>query len=285
MTKDNLRLIAFDMDGTVLQSDGEITVRLQKIIKKAMELGIYVVPCSGRGYMQIPATVRELRVPYTITSNGGLIWDENQDRRLYADLIPWEMAAQMYRDITDLGGLACFHIDRGVYYEEADRELLEQRYSFSRLAVMHAVRDGEGLIRERREGIEKIFVRIEDPQIRQQICENILDRYPVFCSSSSMKNLEFSMPGCTKGKALRWLCDHLQVDSSQVVAFGDGENAKEMLTFAGLGLAAAAAGEVCRAAADGVIGSCEEDGVAVWLEALLGSEGSNDDEVVVIKLY
>ena len=278
MTKDNLRLIAFDMDGTVLQPDGEITARLQTILKKAMDLGVYVVPCSGRGYMQIPATVKELRVPYTITSNGGLIWDEQRDQCLYADLIPWEMAANIYRDITELGGLACFHIDRGVYYEEADRELLEQRYSFSRLAVMHAVRDGESLIRERQEGIEKIFVRTENIESRAKIRDRILEKYPVFCSSSSMKNLEFSMPGCTKGKALQWLCDHLQIEPSRVVAFGDGENDKEMLTFAGLGLAVADAGEVCRAAADDVIGSCEEDGVAVWLETLLGSEGSNDEK-------
>lgn len=270
MTKDTLRLIAFDMDGTVLQADGEITERLQNILRKAMGQGIYVVPCSGRGRMQVPPSVEVLKVPYTITSNGGLIWDEMQDRRLYADLIPWEMAAEMYRDITELGGLACFHIDRGVYYEEADREMLEQRYTFSRLVVMRAVADGEGLIRERKEGIEKIFVRTENIEVRARIRNTVLQKYPVFCSSSSMKNLEFSMPGCTKGKALQWLCDHLQIDPSRVVAFGDGENDKEMLTFAGLGLAVADAGAVCRAAADEVIGSCEEDGVAIWLEQLLG---------------
>lgn len=269
MTKENLRLIAFDMDGTVLQSDGEITKRLQGILKKAMQRGIYVVPCSGRGRMQVPSSVEVLKVPYTITSNGGLIWDEVQDRRLYADLIPWEMAADMYREITDLGGLACFHIDRGVYYEEADREMLEQRYSFSHLAVMRAVPDGEVLIRQRQEGIEKIFVRTEHVESRARIRDQILERYPVFCSSSSMKNLEFSMPGCTKGKALGWLCRHLQIQPDQVVAFGDGENDKEMLTFAGLGLAVADAGEVCREAADGVIGSCADDGVAAWLEQLL----------------
>ena len=95
MTKDTLRLIAFDMDGTVLQRDGEITERLQNILRKAMGQGIYVVPCSGRGRMQVPPSVEELKVPYTITSNGGLIWDETQDQRLYADLIPWEMAADM----------------------------------------------------------------------------------------------------------------------------------------------------------------------------------------------
>ena len=74
------------------------------------------------------------------------------------------------------------------------------------------------------------------------------------------------MPGCSKGTALQWLCQHLGVDPSQVVAFGDGENDKEMLEFAGLGLAVANAGEVCQAVADGVIGACDQDGVAIYLE-------------------
>ncbi len=270
MKKQEIKMIAFDMDGTVLQSDDEITARLQWILKQAMERGIYVVPCSGRGRMQVPASVEALDFPYSITSNGGLVWDERQEKALYTDLIPWEMAAGMYRDITELGGLACFHIDRIVYYQEADRQILESRYSFSRLAEMRAVPDGEGLIREKQEGIEKIFVRIEDREVRAQIRDRIQKTYPVWCSSSSNLNLEFSMPGCSKGTALKWLCDHLQLDPAQVVAFGDGENDKEMLEFAGIGLAVANAGEVCRAAADGIIGACEEDGVAVYLEQVLG---------------
>ena len=78
------------------------------------------------------------------------------------------------------------------------------------------------------------------------------------------------MPGCSKASALRWLCEYLQIDPAQVIAFGEGENDKEMLQFVGLGLAVANADEVCRAAADGVIGACEEDGVAQYLEQLLG---------------
>ena len=269
MKTQEIKMIVFDMDGTVLQPDGEITGRLQTVLRKAIERGIYVVPCSGRGRMQVPASVELLEFPYSITSNGGLIWDEQRNQRLYADLIPWEMAAGLYRDITDLGGLACFHIDRGVYYEEADREMLERRYTFSRLAVMRGVADGEGLIRQRKEGIEKIFVRTENIQVRARIRDTILRQYPVFCSSSSMKNLEFSMPGCSKASALRWLCEYLQIDPSQVIAFGDGENDKEMLQFVGRGLAVANADEACRAVADGVIGACEEDGVAVYLEQLL----------------
>ena len=147
--------------------------------------------------------------------------------------------------------------------------MLERRYSFSHLAVMHAVPDGEALIRERKEGIEKIFVRTENIDVRARIRDTIMERYPVFCSSSSIKNLEFSMPGCSKATALQWLCEYLGIDRGQVIAFGDGENDKEMLRFVGLGLAVADADEACRAAADGVIGTCEEDGVAICLERLL----------------
>ena len=169
MAGHSIRLIAFDMDGTVLQANGEITSRLQNLLRKALEQGIHVVPCSCRGRMQVPASVEALPLAYTITSNGGLVWDETGEKALYTDLIPWEMAAQIYRDITELGGLACFHIDRVVYYQMEDQEMLERKYTFSGLAVMQGVLDGEALIRERQEGIEKIFVRIEDLNIREQI--------------------------------------------------------------------------------------------------------------------
>ena len=53
MKKDAIRMIAFDMDGTVLYNGAEITLRLQDILRRAMEQGIYVVPCTGRGRLQL----------------------------------------------------------------------------------------------------------------------------------------------------------------------------------------------------------------------------------------
>ena len=82
------------------------------------------------------------------------------------------------------------------------------------------------------------------------------------------------MPDCSKAAALQWLCQRLGVDPTEVVAVGDGENDKEMLQFAGLGVAMGNAHPACQAAADVVIGTCSEAGVADFLEKLL-VEGEN----------
>ena len=104
----------------------------------------------------------------------------------------------------------------------------------------------------------------------ERIMALIKGKYPLFYSSSAVGNMEFSALDCSKGTALAWLCDHLSVDPSQVVAFGDGENDKEMLRFAGIGVAMGNGNEICKAAADVVIGNCADDAVAYFLEELLG---------------
>ncbi len=262
-------MIAFDMDGTVLQKDSQITERLSRVLSRAAKEGIYIVPCTGRARSQMPETVEVLDFKYTITSNGGLLWDEIEGRELYSDCIPWEMAAAVYAEIEALGGVAFYHIHRHIYFQESRMPQVKPVYNPDHLAFIETVPDSVAHICQEQAGIEKIFVWIQDPVIRDQIRDRILQKYPLFCSCSSKDNLEFSMPGCSKGTALKHLCDHLKIDPAQVVAFGDGENDKEMLAFAGLGFAVAGAGPVCRGAADGVIGPCEEDSVAETLEKLL----------------
>ena len=93
MNKNNIRMIAFDMDGTVLHNGAEITSRLQGLLKQALDQGIYVVPCTGRGRLQLPATLAALDLPFTITSNGGRLRDERADETIYTNLVDWETAA------------------------------------------------------------------------------------------------------------------------------------------------------------------------------------------------
>ncbi|MBP3700426.1 MAG: HAD family phosphatase [Lachnospiraceae bacterium] len=269
MKKTAIRMIAFDMDGTVLHNGAEITLRLQSILKKALEQGIYVVPCTGRGRMQLPATLAALDLPYTITSNGGRLRDEKRGESIYTNLVDWEMAAGICHDITELENFMCVHVDGHVHFQGAEEAFIRTKFSIPEYMPVDLTDSTEALLRETHGGAEKIFVRPATEEIRQQIRQRIMDKYDVYCSSSSAHNLEFGMPDCSKAAALQWLCQRLGVESGQVVAFGDGENDKEMLEFAGLGAAMGNAHPACQAAADVVIGTCAEDGVAVYLEQLL----------------
>lgn len=266
MDRQRLRLIAFDMDGTVLFNGAEISPRLQAVLRRAMEMGIYVVPCTGRGRRQMPRSLEELSLFYTITSNGSLVRDEKRDKAVYRDLVDWRMTADILHDLDAMGAFFCVHIDRVVYFQHDDAQYIRNKFHIPAYMEVALTDNAEQMVRTRREGAEKIFVRTDDVVQREEIRRQILERYPVFCSSSSAHNLEFGVPGCSKGTSLRWLCSHLGVDRSEVMAFGDGENDREMLEFAGCGVAVANAQPVCQEVADEVTGSCAEDGVAEYLE-------------------
>ena len=269
MKKDAIRMIAFDMDGTVLYNGAEITLRLQDILRRALERGIYVVPCTGRGRLQLPATLASLDLSYTITSNGGRVKDETTGESIYTNLVDWETAAGICGDITELEKFMCVHVDGHVHFQGVEEEFVRTKFCIPEYIPVDLTDSTEELLRRTHGGAEKIFVRPATEEIRQQIRQRILDKYDVYCSSSSMHNLEFGKIDCSKGAALTWLCDKLGIGLNQVVAFGDGENDKEMLSLVGLGVAMGNAHPACKEAADMVIGTCAEDGVADFLEKLL----------------
>ncbi len=270
MEKRQIRMIAFDMDGTVLYDKVETSERLQRILKRALEEGIYVVPCTGRGLCEMPRTLTEIGITHTATANGALIRDERADQVLHTNLIPWQMAAEIYHELKKIRAFVTVHIDGLVYFLGDNEQSVRDMYHLVEYIPVHTTMDAEALVREKQRDLEKVYARARTPEEFQEIMKVIDGKYPLFYSSSAVGNMEFSALDCSKGTALQWLCDHLGVDPSQVVAFGDGENDKEMLRFAGIGVAMANGNDLCKAAADVVIGTCAEDAVADFLEELLG---------------
>ncbi len=270
MEKRQIRMIAFDMDGTVLYDKNEISPKLQGILKRALDHGIYVVPCTGRGLCEMPRTIMALGITHTATSNGALVRDERQDQVLYTNLIPWEMAAEIYHELKKIGVYVTVHMDGLVYFMGESEQSVRDMYGLTDYISMRVITDAEALVREKQRDLEKVYARARTEEEREKITEIMDGKYPLFYSSSAVQNMEFSALDCSKGTALQWLCRHLGVDPSQVVAFGDGENDKEMLRFAGIGVAMGNGNELCKAAADVVIGNCADDAVADFLEELLG---------------
>ncbi|MCI8402732.1 MAG: HAD family phosphatase [Lachnospiraceae bacterium] len=263
-----LRLISFDMDGTVLADRSEITSRLARALSDAAKRRILVVPCTGRGRSQVPKTVEELRPPFTITSNGARIRDEKTGDTICRKLLDWQIAAEVLGALKSWDVFVCVHMDETVWHQWGDEEYIRRRYRVPSYAQVLLTDDARALVRGKRHGVEKIFVRAGEAGEREEIRGSILARFPVSCSSSSAYNLEFSAPDCSKGAALRWLCGRLGIEGSEVMAFGDGENDREMLQFAGRGIAVGNALPVCREAADEIIGDCASDGVAEYLEKI-----------------
>lgn len=100
----------------------------------------------------------------------------------------------------------------------------------------------------------------------------LVDADPMLRRASSLpSNIEITHKEAHKGAALAWLCGHLGVDTADAVAFGDGDNDLSMIRAAGDGVAMANAIPEVLAAADHVTSSCDEAGVAAYLEPVLAA--------------
>ena len=96
--KRNIKLIAFDLDGTTLHGFAELSERNRRAMEKANDAGILVVPATGRVRNFIPPCLTELPfIRYAITSNGGAVWDVLENKVLCTDLIPTETAREVQK--------------------------------------------------------------------------------------------------------------------------------------------------------------------------------------------
>ena len=85
-----VKLIALDLDGTILRGHKEVTKRTREAMWAALESGIFVVPATGRSYTDIPDAVRGIPgLSFFLTSNGANILDGRGLNSIYTDLIPW----------------------------------------------------------------------------------------------------------------------------------------------------------------------------------------------------
>ena len=84
METGKIKLVAADMDGTLLNRDRKITKYTQDVIKKAMEQGVYFVPATGRAVNALPPELKEMEgIRYGIFSNGATIYDLKEEKVIY----------------------------------------------------------------------------------------------------------------------------------------------------------------------------------------------------------
>lgn len=112
----NIKLIALDLDGTTLQNDHTISPRVRRALEKAIEKGIYIVPCTGRMKGGIPQAIRQIPgIRYCICSNGASVVDLEKDCFLYQNPIPLPLARQVLQNILRYHASVDVYID-GVAY-------------------------------------------------------------------------------------------------------------------------------------------------------------------------
>lgn len=232
-----IKLIALDMDGTLLNNKGEIPEENKQAIKEAQEQGIHVVLSTGRSLANCREHAESLLLKtFLVTVNGSEIWD-TQGNLIDRNLVDvehiqwlWELSQQHKAKIW---ANSCGKLwDNKMPEEIATLEWL------------------------------KFGFHIEDQELRAKILNELQEKNIFEVTNSSPVNIEVNALGVNKARGLKTVCEKLQLDMSEVMAVGDSLNDMSMVTEAGWGVAMGNAQEVLKEAADAVTKTNEENGVA-----------------------
>ena len=270
------KLIAFDLDGTVLHGDKSLSKRTLRALRAAAEAGALVVPATGRTYRGLPAELcRQSFSRYYLMINGAKLYDEREDRVIARAEIPNALALRLMDYLAGIDAMFDCYIDDWGYvseawYPRAGEYLGDPAILYLFRQTRSIVPDLRAYLRGKGCSIQKAQAHFRDQDLRRRELRELPLRFPELAVSTSIPtNIELNIREANKGDALRTLCRELDIPLEDTVAFGDGTNDLSMIRAAGLGVAMANADEAVLAAADAVCPDNEHDGVAEFLEKLL----------------
>lgn len=265
----NIRLIALDLDGTLLNSDKQLPAENKAALVRAAEKGIEIVPATGRFYRGMPLIIRELPfVNYVISVNGAEVYDVKENKTVCRSEIPFERAISVmkYLDSTDVI-YDCYQDGWGwmtqKFYDKAD-EYAANIHSLEMIRNLRTpVPELKALLEERESGVQKIQIFFRDMELRSKMLEKLPEEFPdLVVTTSIVNNIEINSREATKGNALKKLADYLNIPVSETMAFGDDTNDIAMLEEAGIGVAMGNADQTVKKASDYVTDDCDNSGVA-----------------------
>ncbi|MFI7637227.1 Cof-type HAD-IIB family hydrolase [Nonomuraea sp. NPDC049400] len=260
------RIVATDLDGTLLNSSGVITPRTRKALQRARAAGAEIVFVTARAPRGIRAIARQAGVSGTaICSNGAIVYDLATDEITASHLLDRAAARSIGQALSEaLPGVGlAVETGRNLLTEAAYTRRIEDDLAYHR--EVSSVFDGD-------DPIVKLLALSPGHTADEMFTAVIaaIEGQAEVTHSGVNGLLEISAPGVTKAGTLDALCRERGVESGEVVAFGDMPNDLAVLTYAGAGYAMANAHHLVLAATERRTLSNDEDGVAAVLEDLYG---------------
>lgn len=266
-------IIALDLDGTLLNSNKELTPGNLAALTRAAEAGYEIVPTTGRFYKAMPEAIRALPfVRYAIVINGAAVQDLQTGELIYQAEMPWQQAVEIMTMLDSLPVIYDCYMDNdawmtGAFKEKVTEYVRNPHYVILVRDMRHSVPELKSFLTERGQDIQKMQFFVKDPDLRLRLLKELPEQYENICTSSSVpENVEINQARANKGEAVLALADHLGVPREYTYAFGDGLNDLTMIEMAGVGIAMANADPKVKEKADRITTSCDEDGVARGIE-------------------
>ena len=274
----NIKLVASDLDGTLLNKNKEITPRLFAALKKLDELGIYFVPSTGRPFGTVPQAIKELPfLKYVITSNGATIYDAVEQKNIIENYLTPEAVDAVIEIARELPVITEYFIEGKAYIA---KKVYDELYPFD-LTESHVtyiknsrtpVEDFWNEMKRNNTVLENINLVFADMELRKETWNRLKALGLASVTAATTKNIEITSLYATKAKALEKLCEVLGFTRENVLAMGDGDNDMPMIQFAGIGIAMENGEEHIKQAADIIADDCNDFGAAKILEQIIESK-------------
>ncbi|ELJ8515558.1 HAD family phosphatase [Vibrio cholerae] len=261
------KLIALDMDGTLLNSQKQISPRTKQAIAQARQQGIQVILASGRPLDGMRSKLEELHLTtendYVLYYNGSMVANVGTGEIIHQQIIDGKAAKRVATLAQEFGlnthafsqihGLITPKTSQYTEVEASINGLNITEMDFTQLADDHPII--KAMIVGEPEKLTQAIAQLP-AQWREEF--TVVQSAPFF--------LEFLNTGSNKGIGVQAIAEHLGIQASEVICMGDAENDHHMLQYAGLGIAMANAMEETKHIADHITLSNDHDGVAVAIE-------------------
>ena len=285
------KLVAIDLDGTMLNQYGIITEKTKKAISKAQEKGVEVMIASGRAITSVKRFSKEINSnKYFISGNGAITYDIKNNKILYENILSKTKALKIikiceensiYYNVYTENGIIAKNLSYNTLYYYKDN-LTKPDENRTHINIVENVYD---YFEQREEKILKIMIRDEHKTVFNSIVRKLkeLSEIEVLEVSHMSRKIikqgtdeialeyfytEVSAKDVDKWNALEEIICLMNISKEEVVTIGDNANDLKMITNAGLGVAMGESAPYVKQSADIIAPTNDEDGVAIILNKI-----------------
>lgn len=258
-------LIAFDMDGTLLNSNKKISADSLEAIEKALQAGKVVTLSTGRPVAELREYEEQLKnLPYYICNSGALVLDRRTNEHIFENTLSESEILSIFEATKGID-VMLHNLSEESYIQQNQFDRIEDfkmeiyRPLYGNYATM--VEDMEKFYKENRPPLYKFNLYSKNEKDRAFLKAK-LSSLDIAISYAERTSLECVPKNVSKGTALKALCQHLNIPIERSIAVGDADNDLEIIKTAGLGVAMGNANDNVKAIADITVRDCDNGGCA-----------------------
>ena len=270
------RLIASDLDETLIGKNRKICEENIRMIRRAREAGVYFVPATGRGFTTVTGTLKDLGVydmedQYVMSFNGGVLTENKGSRIIDVRGMSYELACELFERAKNFDVAVRVYTMDTVYVFNMDEE--ERAFIGGAKGTIECFEKDLGFLKDT-QLMKIVYAKGSYPylmQIEKDGLDDLKDALDIGYSVG--RYMELNPKGINKGSGLKRLADHLGIDIRETIAVGDNYNDLPMIKAAGLGVCVANSPEEMKGQCDVITeADCDHGGVAEVIRRFIFNE-------------